>query len=118
MAISRPTASELSMFRSLRSVDDVASLFGTTRRRLFFHLYSRNRPAYRTFRLSKASGGHRTIASPPDVVAAFQAKILQCLTAIVRPKDSVHGFVLGRSVATNANVHVRRRTILNVDIND
>jgi RNA-directed DNA polymerase len=118
MAAPLPSPTDLAAFRSLRSIDDLAKLLGTSRRRLFFHLYSPGRPHYRFFKIAKASGSDRLIASPPKLVALFQHKLLSCLTAIVIPKSPVHGFTSRRSVATNAKQHVPSRLVLNIDLLD
>lgn len=116
MAIAPAASHEIAAFRSLGSIQDLASLLGTTKRQLLFHLYGGGRPSYRVFYLKKASGGLRTIASPPTVIASFQRKLLQCLTAMVVPKDPVHGFVKNRSVVSNASHHVSQEFVLNIDI--
>src|SRR4051794_25411349 len=103
-----PTPPELKEFKSLRSADDVATFLGTTFPRLSFHLYSTSRPRYRIFKIAKASGGLRLIASPPPLIAAFQRQLLRCITAMVHPKRPCHGFSVGRSIITNARLHVKR----------
>jgi RNA-directed DNA polymerase len=118
MAIPPPSDKEFEIFQRLGSIEDLASFLGTTQDRLFYHLYSKSRPRYKSFTLSKASGGQRTIASPPKIICAFQRKLLQCLTPMVRLKDPVHGFVRFRSVVTNARPHINKKLILNIDIKD
>ncbi|MFL6233733.1 MAG: reverse transcriptase domain-containing protein [Thermoanaerobaculia bacterium] len=113
-----PSKTELELFKGLKSVDDIAAFLGTTFRRLSFHLYSIRRPSYRTFKIAKASGGTRLIASPPPVIAIFQKKLLQCMTEIVHPKDPCHGFSKGRSIVTNAKQHVQKHLVLNIDLLD
>jgi RNA-directed DNA polymerase len=118
MPLPPPTEPELTQFKTLKSVTDVAAFLGTTERRLNFHLYSSKRPRYRTFKIAKASGGTRLIASPPALISLFQRQLLRCITAMVRPKLPCHGFSLGRSVATNAKQHVGRVMVLNIDLLD
>ena len=118
MPIVRPSSTELETFRTISTIDDVASFLNTSRKRLFYHLYSRSRPPYRVFLLAKKSGGNRKISSPPKVIHAFQRKILQCLQAMVNPREPVHGFVPSRGVITNAKCHLQRALILNIDIKD
>jgi RNA-directed DNA polymerase len=110
------TATEVELFRKLASVDDVASFLGTSRRRLFFHLYDRKRPCYRSFSIPKASGGHRLISAPPKVLAAFQRRLLLALEAVAPSKPYAHGFTRGRNVRTNAEPHVGSRLVLNFDL--
>src|SRR5262245_55763241 len=116
MAIAPPSAAELSGFRTLRTVEDIAKFLGTTDLRLSHHLYSRSRPRYRRFNLPKASGGLRQIASPPRIISAFQRKLLTCMTAMVLPKEPAHGFTKDRSVLTNAKPHLGAAAVLNIDL--
>ena len=118
MAAPLPSNAELAAFKNLRSSDDVANFLGISRSRLFFNLYSWRRPRYRFFTIAKASGGHRQIAAPPKLIEHFQQKLLSCLTVIFRPKGSVHGFALERSIVSNAQQHVSTTLILNIDLLD
>jgi len=106
------------MFRRMSSVDDVARYLGTSRKRLFFHLYDQKRPTYRSFVIPKASGGYRQISAPPKVLAAFQLRVLAGLDALAPPKPHAHGFTRGRNVRTNALPHVHSRLLLNFDLLD
>jgi RNA-directed DNA polymerase len=117
-AVSAPLPGTLALFRSLKTAADVAALLGTSPNRLSYLLYSQGRASYRRFVLIKASGGVRNIASPPSTIARFQRTILSCLTAMSRPKTPVHGFVVGRSVASNAAAHVAKPLVLNLDLTD
>jgi RNA-directed DNA polymerase len=40
------------------------------------------------------------------------------LYSVYEPKQTVHGFVASRSILTNAEKHVRRRFVLNIDLED
>ena len=80
-------------------------LYGPTRKR-----------AYTRFTIPKKSGGTRAISSPPASLRALQAKLKRVFEAVFEPKVSVHGFVQGRSIVTNALPHVRQRWVLNVDL--
>jgi hypothetical protein len=93
------TASDVAVFGQLASVDDAATFLGTSRRRLFFHLYDRKRPGYRSFSIRKASGGHRQISAPPKVLAAFQRRLLLAFDAVAPSKP-----------------HVGSRLVLNFDL--
>ncbi len=118
MAIAPPSPQELAAFRSLQSVQQIAFFFGTSRKRLIFHLYASARPQYRVFRIPKMSGGYRQIASPPPLIGGFQRQLLRCMTACASARDPVHGFTANRSVVTNAGKHLGAKLILNVDIQD
>ena len=80
----------------------------------------RRPPALRftVFQLPKRRGGHREIAAPSRGLRALQSKLAQVLTAVYQPRESVHGFVSGRSIKTNAAPHAGQRYLLSVDIED
>ena len=118
MPIAPPSPDELIAFTRLRTTDDLADFLGTTLKRLTFHLYSKARPRYKLFRIPKAAGGERLIAAPPQVIKIFQKRVLACMTALVVPKGPAHGFILKKSVVTNAMGHVGKGVVLNIDLLD
>jgi len=71
---------------------------------------------YSHFNISKRSGKVRLISAPDYRLKMLQQKIARSLSAIYNPRNPVHGFVPDRSVRSNAESHLRRRFILNVDI--
>ena len=73
---------------------------------------------YRTFAIPKKGGGSRRIDAPRTNVKILQQKLNQILQVVYLPKPSVHGFTLDRSVKTNAETHLGKRWVLNVDIED
>lgn len=73
---------------------------------------------YAHFDISKKSGKARYISAPDDRLKSLQRKIAISLSKIYRPRAPVHGFVLDRSVKTNAITHMRRRFLFNIDIKD
>lgn len=77
-----------------------------------------DRYAYSTFTIPKRSGGTRIISVPHPSIKILQGKVNEILKLVYEPRESTHGFALGRSVATNAKRHVRKRWILNLDLLD
>jgi RNA-directed DNA polymerase len=100
------------------SQSGVASALDTTEASLIFHLYSKRAPDYREFIIPKASGKDRTISVPPPVIMAWQRRLHQFLSTSYQPKPSVHGFTANRSILSNASVHIARRLVLNIDLQD
>lgn len=66
----------------------------------------------------KRRGGTRTISAPYWPTLNIQHKILPLLEEIYRPSTRVMGFVKGRGIKANAECHVGKRLILNIDIED
>ncbi|MDQ0038939.1 hypothetical protein J2W30_006727 [Variovorax boronicumulans] len=78
-------------------------------------------PRYTSFVIAKANGKNRHIAEPSKRIKALQHKALTYLQGTLPPaKACVHGFVVGRSILTNAKKHLERRPyhILNLDLSD
>ena len=71
---------------------------------------------YKTHQLPKKSGGNRTITVPDERLKGLQRKILRNGFDELFVHPSAHGFKRGRSILTNATVHVQQTLVLNVDI--
>jgi RNA-directed DNA polymerase len=98
---------------------EVAQLLGFTWRRLAWVLYGHGAEGYyNTWQITKRSGGTREIRAPRSQLWKAQHALHGLLQTGYKPRPSTHGFVRNRSVATNALPHVRKRFLLNVDIED
>ena len=115
--LTRHDSDLLARFRTLRVSADVADLLEVPPRYLRKVLRTRgDRGRYTTFTVSKRSGGVRQIASPPQALRILQEKLNYILQLVYRPKPSVHGFTIGRSIRSNATRHVGQLWILNIDL--
>jgi RNA-directed DNA polymerase len=104
-------------FSSLRTAQDVADLLEVPYDYLNHLLYwGRHRYRYRTFRIRKKSGGFREICAPPPPLGILQSKLNAVLQLVYRRKPSVHGFLTGQSIVSNARRHVGNRFVLNIDL--
>lgn len=73
---------------------------------------------YSQFNLVKGSGKVRAISAPNRRLKIIQQKLAPLLHQLYRVRNPVHGFVLNRSVKTNAEAHGRRRFVVNIDLKD
>jgi len=73
---------------------------------------------YSRFLIPKKRGGQRVILEPIPNLKIIQSKLLQVLQSVYEPRPAVHGFVVDRSIVTNAAPHVRNRYVLNLDLKD
>ncbi|GLS35428.1 hypothetical protein GCM10010869_10160 [Mesorhizobium tianshanense] len=73
---------------------------------------------YREFSIAKGSGKTRLICAPDHRLKILQRKLAPLLDRIYRVRNPVHGFVIDRSVKTNAEAHGARRFVLNLDLQD
>ncbi len=73
---------------------------------------------YRRFPLRKYRGGERTIASPRRALKVIQQWINRRLLSNVKVSAYVMGFVKGRNIVDNAQIHTAGRNLMVVDISD
>jgi RNA-directed DNA polymerase len=107
-------------FLSIRSPTSLAKFLLDQPYRRFRRLIYPS-PRYKTFVLPKRSGGFRTIDAPAALLKSVQRSLATVLLDIYGAgKPSVHSFVRGRSIVSNAAHHteVRKNFILNVDLED
>lgn len=71
---------------------------------------------YTQFEIPKRSGGTRAIFAPNNRLKYLQGKLRHLLEKIYKARHAVHGFVKDRSVKTNAQEHVGRHHLLNLDL--
>lgn len=104
-------------FYAMRSKEDVAGLLEVLYKDLVYWIYRvPENKRYTIFEIPKKNGERRQIAAPNVSNKILQQKLNQVLLAVYTPRPSCHGFALGRSVKTNAQEHVKRKLIFNVDL--
>ncbi|OKH30196.1 RNA-directed DNA polymerase [Nostoc calcicola FACHB-389] len=106
-------------FYSLKQPMDIADLLEVSYSRLVYHIYLvEPDKRYKTFEISKKSGGIRQISTPITALKIIQKKLNQVLQTVYEIKPSVHGFVTGKNIVTNAQAHTKKRYVLNLDLTD
>lgn len=73
---------------------------------------------YHQFGVAKGKGKTRLISAPDKRLKYLQRQIASLLNPLYRVRNPVHGFVPGKSVKTNAQAHLRRRFVLNIDLKE
>ena len=73
---------------------------------------------YHQFEIAKGGGKSRVINAPDKRLKHLQRQIAPLLDQLYRVRNPVHGFVVGRSIKTNGLAHLRRRFVLNIDLQD
>jgi hypothetical protein len=66
--------------------------------------------------IKKRSGGMRLIEAPKAKLKRVQWRILDGILGRVPPHPAAHGFVVGRSIVSNAHPHAGQRVILKLDL--
>ncbi len=74
---------------------------------------------YRQFKIKKRSGGTRQITAPRTLSFMMMlSAVNQLFCSMYTPSEYAMGFTEGRSVVTNASVHLGMDYILNIDLKD
>ncbi|HEY9677124.1 MAG TPA: reverse transcriptase family protein [Drouetiella sp.] len=73
---------------------------------------------YNSYTRSKKSGGKRYINASTGSLKRLQRRIHDFVLTKYRYPKHVHGGVRGRSVVTNARVHVGKKVVVNTDLSD
>ena len=74
---------------------------------------------YRQFKIKKKSGGTRQITAPRTrSFRMMLSTVNQLFRSMYTPSEYAMGFTAGRSVKSNATVHVGMHYILNIDLKD
>lgn len=118
----------LEKLRDAKTLDDVAHLLGFVPSGLSFVLYKiSDAKKYTSFEIPKRGGGKRVIKAPEPRLALLQRRLAtllyDCLDELKKGappsrRSLAHGFEKKRSIITNANLHKRRRYVLNLDLEE
>lgn len=75
---------------------------------------------YQSFAIPKRGGGVRRIDAPKPggKIRFLQNRIMPMLQRAHDADPAAHGFVCGKSIVSNANMHIGKRWVLNVDLKD
>ncbi len=118
----RLSASDIELrnrFYALHTPSDVASLLEVSYAELEYYFYKLSpERKYTLIGIPKKSGGQRQIAIPHPSIKIIQQKLNQVLKCVYRPSPPAHGFVVKKSIVSNARPHLKSKWILNVDLKD
>ena len=102
----------------LNSLDGLSQLLKVDQKKLLSFLYTNRSSHYVSFSISKKNGTRRSIKAPKRVMKKLQRDLLMHIEKFYSPKTSSHGFVTGRSIKTNAQVHSGKKYVFNIDLKD
>jgi RNA-directed DNA polymerase len=109
-------------FGKVRSIEGLAANLGCAVADLTeFAESADQRPFYKRLRIPKKGkrrGQFRTVYKPIQRLALIQKNLATWITTYTEFAQHVQGFVHGRSIATNARIHLGQRFILHADIQD
>jgi RNA-directed DNA polymerase len=104
-----------------RTEEDVAAALELSPgelRHLAQHRLTETAPHYVTFAVPKRSGGERLIHAPKRRLKRVLRALDRLLVSKLPKSEHAHGFVKGRSIASNAAPHVGKAVVLHFDIKD
>lgn len=73
---------------------------------------------YYDFNISKKTGGKRKISMPGEILKEIQGLIKEKILENIEISECANGFVENKSIITNANNHLNKEKILNIDLKD
>lgn len=106
-------------FLKIGNYTQLADFFGLTYSGLAKIIYKTDDAyKYHQFEIPKKGSGHRKISSPAKKLKTIQGRLKEVLYEIYPTKPSAHGFAKGRSIVTNAEKHLDKKYIFNIDLAD
>jgi RNA-directed DNA polymerase len=106
-------------FLAIRNKRELAAFLKVEYKVLAYNLYKLNDDEkYIEFEIKKRKGGQRQIIAPNSGIKFIQKNLSKILLDIYPVKGCVHGYVKSKSIKSNALVHVKRKNIINIDLED
>nr|WP_314785037.1 reverse transcriptase domain-containing protein [Olsenella uli] len=105
-------------FSDIKTREELAKFLGIPLQRLTMLAFASGIKRYIRQEAPKKNGGIRVISAPRGDLKAVQRKIGEGLSEKYSVLPCVQGFVGGRSVATNAHEHIRKKFLLSLDLKD
>lgn len=106
-------------FLQLSTRAEVATYLGGSLKNLSYNLFVLPpNEQYHVFSIPKRKGGVRTITAPKSSIKLYQRKLADILSSCYKKKASVYGYVIGRNIKQNAQIHCKKKIIINIDLQD
>ena len=103
----------------MQSLPELASFWDVAPFQLSYYAFHADKnQEYETFLVPRRNGRNRQIEKPSRTLKFLQRLIHESLSRIYGPHPAVHGFVAKKSIVTNAQGHLGRRYVLNIDLAD
>lgn len=106
----------LGAFYELKTRKDISDMLEIEDKSLRYFLYGK--PLYKSFEIPKRNGEKRTIIAPENGLKSTQKKLAYILNLVYKPKECTCGFVKRKSIVDNAQKHIKKKLILNIDLKD
>lgn len=112
-------ARENALPEGLKDVEALATALGISVARLRWLAYHREVDSgthYHRWRIPKRDGSSRLISAPKPQLKEVQRWITREITEHLPVHSAAHGFLTGRSIVSNAQVHAGARVVVKLDI--
>ena len=106
-------------FFSLATIDEFATYLDTDLsllQEIISKLDSNWSSVYKSIIIKKRNGGNRNIFAPEENLKNIQRKLSIIFTNNYFNPSFVHGFCKNKNIVTNANMHLKRSHVLNIDL--
>lgn len=106
-------------FRNINTFNDVAGLLEISPKHLHYILFKQAKnKQYYEFEIPKKNKENefRRILAPNKSLKILQQKLNYIFSLVYETKITVHGFTRGRSIVSNAEMHLNKKHVLNFDI--
>jgi len=104
-------------FLQISTKRELASQLGVEYKVLMFNLHVlKFEDKYKVFEVKKRNGKSRTIIAPDSGLKFIQENLSKILLAIHQAKFCAHGFLKDRNIKTNALPHVKKKIVINIDL--
>lgn len=84
----------------------------------FKYIINNSNKMYYNFDISKKAGGKRTISMPNKELLIIQKRIQEKILNNIKIHENAYGFVKSKSIKENAQRHLNKEMILNLDLKD
>ncbi|MEM9928899.1 MAG: reverse transcriptase family protein [Bacteroidota bacterium] len=109
-------ANGLPNFKDIADLAEQMNLSVSKLRWLTFNRPVSTNSHYRKFKLPKKTGGFREISAPLPILKEAQRWVLENILYLPEVTKHAHGFVPGKSILTNAQSHVGKTLVINMDL--
>lgn len=122
-----PSTPYLEQVKALKTVSNLADFLNISLQHLAYIAYHLDdEKKYSDFNIPKKSGGVRFISAPNVPIKILQKKIAKLFQGYFSEtlknnninNNVIHGFMIEKSISTNASPHVNKKYLLNLDIKD
>lgn len=106
------------MFNNVYDKESLAEFLNISVSALLFLCHGKKNKLYREFTIPKKSGGTRTICAPKGNLVNVQRRLAEELRHYYKKPVVVMGFEPNTSIVKNAEKHVGKKFLINIDLKD